>query len=373
MPCAASRTRYGNLSTSSMDVQVSCLVAMGEAMYRESGPAAGVPPAATAPNYSAPSGRNPPALQPPHQPLQGYYQPHGVQPLASSSGGGPVAGNYVHSPPARSTVETLTRDFARFDTTSAHGAYSQPQPRTNPLVQDYVATARASTAAGIGLSSGPERQPSVSYGSPPPTASTLLTPGSSLDPQGANRSHPESKSSLPAAQGGLTSHKARLDPKDFFVRRPPGEFFVVGKVFIMLHTEAAGAHVNDHSSFGFSTVAFEELAYSQLRRFVVVRVKAQENYCLCVGAGKPGVDQKAHTIIYTGHRAPAKLDTEDRMRKSAIRVIPVRHDEKLDPKSRVNMGKMYTVEWNTKVKEIGQVDKQSMVTLINYWKQIINT
>lgn len=50
----------------------------------------------------------------------------------------------------------------------------------------------------------------------------------------------------------------------------------------MLHTEAAGAHVNDHSSFGFSTVAFEELAYSQLRRFVVVRVKAQENYCLCV-------------------------------------------------------------------------------------------
>lgn len=91
------------------------------------------------------------------------------------------------------------------------------------------------------------------------------------------------------------------------------------------------------------------------------------------GAGKKGVDQRAHAIIYTGSHPPEKLATERDMNKSAICVIPARADEKLDPKSRVNMGKIYTVEWNTKVKEIGQVEKHSLVRLLNYWKQIINT
>lgn len=91
------------------------------------------------------------------------------------------------------------------------------------------------------------------------------------------------------------------------------------------------------------------------------------------GAGKRGVDQRAHAIIYTGSHPPEKLATERDMNKSAIRVVPARADEKLDPKSRVNMGKIYTVEWNTKVKEIGQVEKDSLVKLLAYWKQIINT
>lgn len=61
------------------------------------------------------------------------------------------------------------------------------------------------------------------------------------------------------------------------------------------------------------------------------------------------------------------------MNKTPIRVIPSRADEKLDPVSRVNMGKMFTVEWNTKVKDIGLVDKSSLVRLLAYWRQIINT
>ena len=55
------------------------------------------------------------------------------------------------------------------------------------------------------------------------------------------------------------------------------------QVFIKLHTEdAGGTNTADSSSFGFSTVAFEELAYSQLRRFVVVKSRPKEFFSLCV-------------------------------------------------------------------------------------------
>ncbi|KAI4272962.1 MAG: hypothetical protein LQ337_004962 [Flavoplaca oasis] len=171
----------------------------------------------------------------------------------------------------------------------------------------------------------------------------------------------------------------RLDPSEFYVRDRPRDFFIEGKVFIKLHTEDAGS-TGDHSSFGFSTVAYEELAYSQLRRFVVVKPCPKEYYCLCVpittyggkGAAKKSIDKNAHTIIYTGSSPPEILQGEQGMNKSPLRVVPVRPDAKLDTRSRVNLGKTYPVEWNTKVKEIGRLDKSSLVKLINYWKTLMN-
>ncbi|KAL8998667.1 MAG: hypothetical protein Q9169_002328 [Polycauliona sp. 2 TL-2023] len=168
--------------------------------------------------------------------------------------------------------------------------------------------------------------------------------------------------------------------EEFYVRTPrPHEFFVEGKVFIKLHTEDAGS-TGDRSSFGFSTVAYEELAYSQLRRFVVVKARPKEHYCLCVpittysgqGATKKSIDKNAHAIIHTDSSAPERLPGEQGMNKSPLRVVPVRPDAKLDSLSRVNLGKTYPVEWNTKVKEIGRVDKTSLVKLIAYWKSLLN-
>ncbi|KAL8668721.1 MAG: hypothetical protein Q9168_006659 [Polycauliona sp. 1 TL-2023] len=170
-----------------------------------------------------------------------------------------------------------------------------------------------------------------------------------------------------------------MSQDEFYVRTRPHEFFVEGKVFIKLHTEDAGS-TGDRSSFGFSTVAYEELAYSQLRRFVVVKPKAKEFYCLCVpittysgqGATKKSIDKNAHTIIYTDSSAPEKLPGEQGMNKNPLRVVPFRPDAKLDPRSRVNLGKIYPVEWNTKVKEIGRLEKPSLVKLIAYWKNLMN-
>ncbi|KAL8928778.1 MAG: hypothetical protein Q9208_001556 [Pyrenodesmia sp. 3 TL-2023] len=199
------------------------------------------------------------------------------------------------------------------------------------------------------------------------------------DAQAFGGSYSGQEPSFGSMQLNVPNYKGKLDPRDFYVRVPPHKFFVEGRVFIKLHTEDAGHAPGDHNSFGFSIVSYGELAYSQLRRFVVIKAKPRENYCLPIltysgkGAGKKGVDQKAHAIIYTGSEPPGKLPSEAGMNKTPIRVVPSRADEKLDPVSRVNMGKMFTVEWNTKVKDIGLVEKTSLVRLLTYWRQIINT
>jgi hypothetical protein len=62
----------------------------------------------------------------------------------------------------------------------------------------------------------------------------------------------------------------------YFVRKGADakRFFTVGRVFAMLYTEAAGdtstGNVNDEA---YSTIRYEEIVYSSIRRFVVVEVR----------------------------------------------------------------------------------------------------
>ncbi|KAL8708496.1 MAG: hypothetical protein Q9220_006654 [cf. Caloplaca sp. 1 TL-2023] len=189
-----------------------------------------------------------------------------------------------------------------------------------------------------------------------------------------------SGTSLPGPGAGASSGTSnmQLSVPEFRVRSK--DFFVEGKVFIKLHTEEAGA-TGDHSTFGFSTVAYKEWAYSQLRRFVVVKAKPREFYCLCVpittysgrGAAKNNIDKSAHAIIYTGSLPPGTNPEEHGMSKTAIKVLPVGSDVTLHPMSRVNLGKTYSIEMNNKVKEIGRVDPKSLNKLITSWKTLMNT
>ena len=76
-------------------------------------------------------------------------------------------------------------------------------------------------------------------------------------------------------------------------------------------------------------------------------------------------------MVYTGAHPPPKLQGEEKMNKEPLKVIPSRADEKLDSRSRLNLGKVYSIEWNTKVKEIGRLDGNSQVKLLAYWRQNI--
>ena len=61
------------------------------------------------------------------------------------------------------------------------------------------------------------------------------------------------------------------------------------------------------------------------------------------------------------------------MSKDPIRIIPSSVAEKLDPKSRINIGKVYPINHNIKVKDIGRVDQNSLPKLLAYRDLIRNS
>ncbi|KAL9038342.1 MAG: hypothetical protein Q9180_003199, partial [Flavoplaca navasiana] len=146
---------------------------------------------------------------------------------------------------------------------------------------------------------------------------------------------------VPSGQEQGSQRPLRLDPNQFYVRSKPQEFFVEGRVFIKLHIEDAGAlPTANGAESGFSSVAYEEMAYSQLRRPITTYSGR--------GLAKRGIDLGSHTIIHTTTHAPALLEGEPPTSKRPIRVVAKTPDVKIDPRSRLNYGKTYTVEWNTK-------------------------
>lgn len=56
----------------------------------------------------------------------------------------------------------------------------------------------------------------------------------------------------------------------------------------------------------------------------------------------------------------------------AIRVIPDLRTEKLAPTSRINYGKVYTIEHNVKVKSIGMVQQSSLPYLTRQYEHVMS-
>lgn len=54
--------------------------------------------------------------------------------------------------------------------------------------------------------------------------------------------------------------------------------------------------------------------------------------------------------------------------KRAIAVEKASSDQKLDPMSRLNFRKIYTVEHNAKVMAVGRVTRDSLPLLLGYWR-----
>ena len=85
------------------------------------------------------------------------------------------------------------------------------------------------------------------------------------------------------------------------------------------------------------------------------------------GVSKPRTVKSEHAIIYSTKKPPAPRSDEAPCRLDdgtiepdmlePIRVVPKYKTEELDPMSRVNFVRLYTVEHNTKVKEFGSVHR----------------
>ena len=164
----------------------------------------------------------------------------------------------------------------------------------------------------------------------------------------------------------------------------------------MLYIENAGpVDPKNCAGSNFTTVAHGEIAYHQHRRFIVVEEMSDQFFCYCWwghlrycnhpfanlylspvttysgrATTKPGVDQNAHTIVYTGRTPPEKLEGETRMTKEPIRIMPVSQDVKLDSLSRINLGKVQVIQHNWKIQEIGDVHEKSLPKLIHYRRAV---
>jgi hypothetical protein len=91
------------------------------------------------------------------------------------------------------------------------------------------------------------------------------------------------------------------------------------------------------------------------------------------GVTKPGLsegDRRAHAIIYmTGIRPFCLPEEEKYLTKKPIAVEKASADQRLDPMSRLNFKKVYTIEHNVKVMNVGKVAKDSLPALLGYWRQ----
>ncbi|KAL8793191.1 MAG: hypothetical protein Q9195_004221 [Heterodermia aff. obscurata] len=80
------------------------------------------------------------------------------------------------------------------------------------------------------------------------------------------------------------------------------------------------------------------------------------------------MNQKEHSIIYTGGEVPKRLPEEKKLNKDPIQVIPVNSSEALDPLSRINYAKPYPIEHDVKVCEVGMVAPSDIRKIIAYYQ-----
>ena len=56
------------------------------------------------------------------------------------------------------------------------------------------------------------------------------------------------------------------------------------------------------------------------------------------------------------------------MAKKPIAVTAANPEQKLHFMSRLNFGKVYSVEWNVKVMDVGKVNADSIAAFTGYWR-----
>lgn len=174
------------------------------------------------------------------------------------------------------------------------------------------------------------------------------------------------------------------------LKRPkrPRSFFTIGKVFTVLWSEPAGespAATSMHAYIGSGTSrgCYGATVFTKIRRFIVAR--EGPTHCIAVpiatyngqGVSKSAIIKSEHAIVHTTKTAPEPLPGERPTRGEApmlpqsIRVDVDNKYDKLDSTSRINFGKVYSVEYNIRVRSLGKVNRDSMQCFCYYFISVI--
>lgn len=130
-----------------------------------------------------------------------------------------------------------------------------------------------------------------------------------------------------------------------------------------LWTEPAGRQPNAPAERSrFSEVILGSHAFSEIRRFVVI--KPGKGHCLCSpihtyrgqGTLKEGVNSKEHAAIYLKSKGVQLLPGEKLTIEPFPLILENDKNVQIDISSRINFGKIYTVEHTVRVLNIGRIE-----------------
>ena len=177
---------------------------------------------------------------------------------------------------------------------------------------------------------------------------------------------------------GNGGDREELDHR-YYRRSDAKRFFVIGRVFAVLWHESAGDIKGGHFDQADKRKGkYGVEVFSHIRRMAVI--KARHGHCWCVpintynyqGVAKKGLspeDREAHSIIYMDDTKPTIHPAEKGMMfKDPIAVSAASSKQKLHYLSRINFGKVYSVEWDVKVMNVGKVHVNSMAAFIENWR-----
>ncbi|KAF4633929.1 hypothetical protein G7Y89_g4181 [Cudoniella acicularis] len=180
--------------------------------------------------------------------------------------------------------------------------------------------------------------------------------------------------------------REKLDPRYRVIPdKEQKKFWKVGRVFMMLWTEPAKSQNQQmggtRNGTHYSTVWLEQGAYSEIRRFVVIKEGYGNSICSPIhtyngqATLKPNLpERQQHAIIYTSQDCPPEhsyVANDGSIVKENLSKDPIKvHKDQKGPEgdlgvySRLNYSKIYTVENYVRVLSIGMVERDWLPTLI---------
>jgi hypothetical protein len=141
---------------------------------------------------------------------------------------------------------------------------------------------------------------------------------------------------------------------DLDVAVSPRAFFKKGRVFMTLWTEPSAS----------SPESLPELAH-----FAVIKPKATFSVCLRISTHFTGGDASDHAAIIVVDGAYSPQPRDEHSDKDPIQVKLEKPGVTIDPKSRINFAKPYTVEHNVKICNVGRVIGASVGLLDQYFAE----
>ncbi|OAG17351.1 hypothetical protein CC77DRAFT_287849 [Alternaria alternata] len=156
---------------------------------------------------------------------------------------------------------------------------------------------------------------------------------------------------------------------DYTVINNPRAFFKKGKVFMVPWPELSGNLVKGQAG---------PPVMVKIRRLVVIRPKA--TFCLCLpihtysgqATSKPGVAAQDHAPVVSEGGEVIYHENEAKLTKSPMYIkVEKSSTGPVSPMSRLNFAKVYTVEYNVKVRPIGRLIPDSVWRMEEYFMECL--